>query len=87
MDRAVKALAAGIASAVNLLDPEAVVLGGGMGSRLGDKYFPRIQARMQRHLFTADDPPAMHVAALGDYGGAIGASLLIAPRKPSVAKK
>ena len=86
MDRAVKALAAGIASAVNLLDPEAVVLGGGMGSRFGDKYFPRIQARMQQHLFTADDPPAMHVAKLGDYGGAIGASLLITPRKPSRAK-
>jgi len=32
---------------------------------------------MHRHLFTDDDPPAMHVAALGDYGGAIGASLLI----------
>jgi glucokinase len=79
----VKGLAAGIASAVNLIDPEAVVLGGGMGSRFGDKYFPRIQARMHRHLFTDDDPPAMHVAALGDYGGAIGASLLISPRKAS----
>jgi glucokinase len=83
MDRAVKALAAGIASAVNLLDPEAVVLGGGMGSRFGDKYFPRVQARMHRHLFVDDNPPAMHVAALGDYGGAIGASLLISPRRAS----
>ena len=83
MDRAVKGLAAGIASAVNLIDPEAVILGGGMGSRFGDKYFPRIQARMHRHLFSDENPPAMHVAALGDYGGAIGASLLISPRKAS----
>jgi glucokinase len=83
MDRAVKGLAAGIASAINLLDPEAVILGGGMGSRFGDKYAHRVQARMLRHLFTDDNPPPMHVAELGDYGGAIGASLLIAPRKPS----
>ena len=33
--RAVRALGAGIASAVNLLDPEVVILGGGMGVRLG----------------------------------------------------
>jgi glucokinase len=86
MDRAVKGLAAGIASAVNLIDPEAVVLGGGMGGRFGDKYLPRIQARMHRHLFVDDDPPAMHVAALGDHGGAIGASLLISPRRASGSK-
>jgi glucokinase len=86
IDRAVKALAAGIASAVNLMDPEAVVLGGGMGDRLGERYWPRIQARMHRHLFSDDDPPAMHRAALGDYGGAIGASLLIAPRKAPAKK-
>jgi glucokinase len=79
MDRAVQALAAGIASAINLIDPEAVVLGGGMGSRFGDRYLSRIQARMHRHLFIDDDPPAMHVAQLGDLGGAIGASLLVAP--------
>jgi glucokinase len=34
---------------------------------------------MHRHLFIDDDPPAMHVAQLGDLGGAIGASLLVAP--------
>lgn len=76
MDRAVKALAAGIASAVNLLDIEAVILGGGLGVRFGDRYLPRIQSRMHRHLFKDDDPPAMHVAALGDLGGAIGAAQL-----------
>jgi len=76
MERAVKALAAGIASAVNLLDIEAVILGGGLGVRFGDRYLPRIQSRMHRHLFKDDDPPAMHVAALGDLGGAIGAAQL-----------
>ena len=35
IDRAVDALGAGIASAVNLLDVEAVIIGGGLGSGLG----------------------------------------------------
>jgi glucokinase len=76
IDRAVKALAAGIASAVNLLDVEAVVIGGGLGVRFGEPYVKRIEKRMSKHLFVDDNPPAMHVAELGDFGGAIGASLL-----------
>jgi glucokinase len=76
IDRAVKALAAGIASAVNLLDVEAVVIGGGLGVRFGEPYVKKIEKRMEKHLFVNENPPAMHVAALGDFGGAIGASLL-----------
>ena len=76
IDRAVKALAAGIASAVNLLDVEAVVIGGGLGVRFGDPYVKRIAKHMHKHLFVDDNPPDMHVAELGDFGGAIGASLL-----------
>jgi glucokinase len=81
LDRAVKALGAGIASAVNLLDVEAVIIGGGIGVRLGEPYAEKIKERMHRHLFVDQRPPAVHVAALGDFGGAIGASLLFsAPR-------
>jgi glucokinase len=76
IDRAVKALAAGIASAVNLLDVEAVVIGGGLGVRFGEPYVEKISKDMHKHLFVDDNPPAMHVAQLGDFGGAIGASLL-----------
>src|SRR5580692_230553 len=42
VDRAVKALGAGIASAVNLLDVEGVIIGGGPGIRLGHPYAKRI---------------------------------------------
>jgi glucokinase len=76
IDRAVKALAAGIASAVNLIDVEAVVIGGGLGVRFGAPYVKRIAKHMEKHLFVDDNPPAMHVVELGDFGGAIGASLL-----------
>jgi glucokinase len=75
-DRAIEALGAGVASAVNLLDIEAVVIGGGMGIRFGEPLTERILAAMMPHLFADDRPPAVRVAALGDLGGAIGASLL-----------
>jgi glucokinase len=77
IDRAVKALGAGIASAVNLIDVEAVIFGGGLGVRFGEPYLRRIEKQAAKHLFVDDRPPAMHVASLGDLGGAIGASLLI----------
>jgi glucokinase len=79
IERAVRALGAGVASAVNLLDVDAVIFGGGLGVRLGDPYAKRIAKAMQPHLFADSRPPDVHVAALGDLGGAIGASLLVRP--------
>ena len=79
IERAVKALGAGIASAVNLLDPEMVILGGGLGVRFGEQLGPRIEERMQLNLFDHEHPPAFEVAALGDFGGALGAALLVGP--------
>jgi glucokinase len=77
VDDAVAALGAGIASAVNLLDVEAVIIGGGLGDRLGQPYVERIAAAMQPHLFDDDNPPAVRLGALGDLGGALGAALLV----------
>jgi glucokinase len=80
VDRAVTALGAGVASAMNLLDVEAVIIGGGLGVRLGQPYVDRIAAAMMPHLFADENPPAIELAALGDLGGAIGASLLVGTR-------
>ncbi len=77
IDRAIPALGTAIASAVNLLDVEAVVIGGGLGVRFGQPYVERIVAEMQPHLFNDQRPPNVHVAALGDLGGALGAALLV----------
>jgi glucokinase len=77
IDRAVKALGAGVASVVNVLDVEMVVIGGGLGSRLGEPYVERIREAMMPHLFVSDRPPEVLPAGLGDLGGAIGASLLV----------
>ncbi|HWH09702.1 MAG TPA: ROK family protein [Solirubrobacteraceae bacterium] len=75
--RAIAALGAGVASAVNLLDVEAVVIGGGLGDRLGQPYADRIAAAMQPHLFADARPPAIVVSSLGDLGGALGAAMLV----------
>lgn len=76
--RAYAALGAGVASAINLLDVEAVVLGGGLGVRFGDDAARRLAEAMHPHLFNDHRPPAVAVAALGDDGGALGAAMLVA---------
>jgi len=82
VERAVKALGAGVASAVNLLDVEAVVIGGGLGVRFGEPLVHRIREAMMPHLFADDRPPVVAPATLGDLGGAIGAALLVPARGP-----
>jgi glucokinase len=82
VDRAVDAIGVAVASSLNLLDVDAVVIGGGLGLRLGDPYVERIRAAMMPHLFADHRPPEVLLASLGDLGGAIGASLLAVERVP-----
>ncbi len=82
VNRAVRALGTTIASACNLLDVEAVVIGGGMGIKVGPAYLEAITEEMHEHLFVIDHPPDMQIAQLGDLGGAIGAALLAPAPKP-----
>ena len=74
---AVEALGAGIGSAMNLLDLDAVVIGGGLGTRFGEPYVEKIAAATQPHLFVSDRPPAFVLTELGDAGGGLGAALLV----------
>ncbi|HET9104432.1 MAG TPA: ROK family protein [Solirubrobacteraceae bacterium] len=78
IERAVQALGAGIASAVNLLDIEAVIIGGGLGVRFGQPMAERIATDMHPHLFNDERPPAVRVAGLGDLSGGLGAAMLVA---------
>ena len=82
VDRAVAALGAGVASARNLLDVEAIIIGGGLGIRLGDPYVDAITREMHPHLFAIESRRSSRIAALGDLGGAIGAALLAGQRAP-----
>ena len=81
--QAVEALGVGIASSLNLLDVEAVVIGGGLGLRLGEPYVEKIREAVMPHLFADHRPPEILLASLGDLGGAIGATLLAVDKAPA----
>lgn len=72
----IAALGAGLASAVNLLDVDTVVIGGGLADKLGDWYRIRLEAAMRPHLFLQPPTVRLEPAALGDDAGALGAALL-----------
>jgi glucokinase len=80
IDEAVEALGAGIASAQNLLDVQAIVIGGGLGVRLGEPFVKRIRKAMEPHVFNDTNWPDVLLAGLGDLGGALGAALLVSRR-------
>jgi glucokinase len=79
IDRAIEALGTGVASAINLLDPETIIIGGGLGLRFGERYMDALLEEMRKHVFF-DTMPDVKMASLGDLGGAVGASLLVTNR-------
>ncbi|MBO0769211.1 MAG: ROK family protein [Solirubrobacterales bacterium] len=85
IDGGVEAIGVGLASALNLLDIEAVIIGGGLGVRFGQEYVERIVAAAEPHLFPGHAAPTVKLASLGDLGGALGAALLV-PAKPAAKK-
>ncbi len=79
IERAIEALGTGVASAINLLDPELIIIGGGLGLRFGERYMEQLLTEMRKHVFF-ETMPDVKMASLGDLGGAVGASLLVTNR-------
>jgi glucokinase len=77
IDDAYDAIGAACGSVVNLLDIDGIVLGGGLGTRLGATAAERIREKMRPHIFNPARDPSVRPAELGDDGGAIGAALLV----------
>lgn len=76
IDEAVWALGIALSSAQNLLDLEAIVIGGGLGDRLGEPFIARVAAEMRPQLFVPDRPPVLLPTAFKDLSGAVGAAVL-----------
>lgn len=76
IDSAVWALGVALASVQNLLALEAIVIGGGLGDRLGRPFVDRIAEQMLPQLFVPDRPPDMLTSGFGDLSGAVGAAVL-----------
>lgn len=71
-----------VSACVNLLDPEMIVLGGGLLERMGDAYLEPVRRTAQQHYInkTEVDRVAIVRASLGDRAGAIGAAVLALQR-------
>lgn len=78
IDDAAWALGLSLASVQNVLDLEAIIVGGGLGDRLGAPFVERIAEAMLPHLLIDHNPPKMLTTTLGDLSGAVGAALLAA---------
>jgi glucokinase len=76
IDEATWALGIALSSVQNLLDLEAIVIGGGLGDRLGQPFIDRIAAEMAPLLFIPDRPPALLPTEFKDLSGAVGAAVL-----------
>ena len=76
VDRAVWALGVALANAQNLLDMQAIIVGGGLGDRLGRPFVRRVAEAAQPRLHVPDRPPRFLPTELGDLSGAVGAAVL-----------
>ncbi|MGH7921237.1 MAG: ROK family protein, partial [Candidatus Dormibacteraceae bacterium] len=74
IDSAVWALGISLATAQNLLDLDAIVIGGGLGDRLGDPFVAAVREATLPHLFVPDRPPVFLGTELRDLSGAVGAA-------------
>ncbi|GAA3061211.1 ROK family protein [Streptomyces glomeratus] len=72
--QAVDALADGLVTALTLLDPRTVIVGGGL-AEAGETLFAPLRDAVRRRL-TFQRPPTVVPAALGDSAGCLGAGLL-----------
>ena len=64
-----------IAAVINILDPDAIVIGGGVGN-IEALYEPTARAAIERHLFNAELRTELLRPRLGDSAGVFGAALL-----------
>ena len=78
MQRAQTTLGLLVASLVNLLDPDCVVIGGGIADRLGDRFLEPIRATAAHHILRAPhlEPVKILPSRLADHAGAVGAAVL-----------
>ena len=78
LQRAQRGLGLLAASLVNLLDPDCVVIGGGIADRLQEEFLEPIRSTAVRHILRAPhlEPVRIVPSRLGDHAGAIGAAVI-----------
>ncbi len=71
-----------VANVVNILDPERVVIGGGIAERLGEDFVTRMRPTAYEHFLNQDSAQRIKILPgwLGDNAGAMGAVVLTRQR-------
>jgi glucokinase len=69
-------------SVVNLLDPEVVVVGGGLAERLGERFVAPIRAHAYKHFLVQRDRERVHIVptVLKDRAAPLGAAFIARER-------
>jgi glucokinase len=82
MKRAQYFLGIAVANVVNLLDPECVVIGGGIAERLGESFVGPIRKTAYENFLRRHDAEKVKIVSgtLGDNAGALGAVVLARKR-------
>lgn len=67
-----------VANLVNLLDPEVIVLGGGVVERLGERYLEPVRETAERYYLNQEDKNQIQIVAtqLKGYAGVLGAAIM-----------
>lgn len=76
IDDAVSALGVALANAATLLDLEAIIIGGGLGDRLGAPFVGRVASEATPLLYQPWRTPKFLTTELGDLSGSVGAAVL-----------
>jgi fructokinase len=63
-----------IATLVNILDPDSIVIGGGLSNI--DAFYRELPPRVERYAFTPEAPPRIVKNMHGDSSGVRGAAWL-----------
>lgn len=75
LDRLIRKFGEALAAVLNILDPETVVIGGGVGN-IPQLYSPAAREAIRDHLFNPELRTRIVPPALGDSAGVFGAAML-----------
>lgn len=76
IDRLTDNLAKALTFVIDILDPHAIVLGGGVGN-IDDLYMPAMREKIRARIFNPTFEAALLKPTLGDSAGVFGAAMLV----------
>ena len=65
---------------INLLDPELIVIGGGVASAIGELILPEVERVIRERAMIQGNPLKIQISKLQERDWAIGATLLVAEK-------